>query len=95
MFCDVILNVLIMVFTATAVRYVCDDILKILCLCDLYVSVNFVDCINLYINVVCWMDFLRDLDYIVERVRAGARVSFVIVYCLMIVEVVKVVGVLK
>ena len=78
---DAIPNVPIMALTATAVRHVRDDISKILRLRDPYVSVNSVDRTNLHINVVRRTDFSRDLDYIVERVRAGARVSPAIVYC--------------
>ena len=92
---DAIPNVPIMALTATAVRHVRDDISKILRLRDPYVSVNSVDRTNLHINVVRRTDFSRDLDYIVERVRAGARVSPAIVYCPTIAEVVKVAGALK
>ncbi|CEF97424.1 DNA/RNA helicase, DEAD/DEAH box type, N-terminal [Ostreococcus tauri] len=91
---DALPSVPIMALTATAVKFVRQDIAKILRLRDPFVSENSVDRPNLRISVVRRTDFGRDLDHVVARIGKGQpRPS--IVYCATIKEVVQVTGALQ
>jgi len=90
-------NVPIMALTATAVRFVREDIAKILRLKDPFVSSNSVDRSNLHVDVQRRADFGRDLDVICKNILSlkDKRVLPSIVYCATIAEVVKVAGALQ
>ena len=90
-------SVPIMALTATAVRFVREDIAKILRLNDPFVSSNSVDRPNLHIDVQRRTDFGRDLDVICKHILSleDKRVLPSIVYCATIAEVVRVAGALQ
>ena len=91
---DELPTVPLMALTATAVKFVREDIAKILRLRDPYVSENSVDRPNLRISVVRRTDFGRDLDHVVELI-GGSRPKPSIVYAATIKEVVQICGALQ
>jgi len=90
---DELPTVPLMALTATAVKFVRDDIVKILRLRDPFVSENSVDRPNLRISVVRRTDFGRDLDHVVELIGRQPKPS--IVYAATIREVVQICGALQ